>query len=125
MYDSLYYSFRVSHRLTPSCVFSENLVEIFKILQDFLRYSKKFRRSYKNFRGKLQNTLLSQPQWQEISQVFRIIIIILMYMSQEVGCPFSEVNTCQLATSHHSVHDGCFLSRIMVSTEHIVLSADG
>jgi len=48
-----------------------------------------------------------------------------MYMSQEVGCPFSEVNTSQLAASHHSVHDGRFLSRIMVSTEHIVLSADG
>ena len=48
-----------------------------------------------------------------------------MYMNKEVGCPFSEVNTSQLAASHHSVHDGSFLSRIMVSTEHIVLSADG
>ena len=46
-----------------------------------------------------------------------------MYMGQEIGCPFSEVNTSQLAASHHSVHDGCFLGRIMVSTEHIVLSA--
>ena len=27
----------VSHRLPPSCVFSENLVEIFKILQEFQR----------------------------------------------------------------------------------------
>ena len=27
----------VSHRLTPSCVFSENPVEIFKILQEFQR----------------------------------------------------------------------------------------
>ena len=27
----------VSHRLTPSCIFSENLVEIFKILQEFQR----------------------------------------------------------------------------------------
>lgn len=45
-----------------------------------------------------------------------------MYMSQEVGCPFSEVNTSQLAASYHSVHDGCFLSRVMVSTEHIVVS---
>ena len=43
-------------------------------------------------------------------------------MSQEVGCSFSEVNTSQLAASQHSVHDGCFLSCIMVSTEHIVLS---
>ncbi len=60
----------VSHRLTPSCIFSENLVEIFKILQEFQRYSKKFRRSYKNFRGRLQNSLLSWSQWQEVSQVF-------------------------------------------------------
>ena len=37
-----------------------------------------------------------------------------MYMSQEVGCPFSEVNTSQLAASHYIVHDGSFLSRIMV-----------
>lgn len=48
----------VSHRLTPSCIFSENLVEIFKNLQDFRRYSKKFRRTYENSRGTLQNTLL-------------------------------------------------------------------
>jgi len=45
-----------------------------------------------------------------------------MYMSQEVGCPFSEVITSQLAASYHSVHDGSFFSRIMVSTEHIVVS---
>ncbi len=45
-----------------------------------------------------------------------------MYMSQEVGCPFSEVITSQLAASYHSVHDGSFLSRIMVPTEHIVVS---
>ena len=31
----------------------------FKILQDFRRYSKKFRRSFENFRGRLQNSLLS------------------------------------------------------------------
>ena len=37
-----------------------------------------------------------------------------MYMNQDVGCPFSEVSTSQFAASHHGVHDGCFLSRIMI-----------
>ena len=63
--------------------------------------------------------------WQKVRQVLRVVIVVLMDVSQEVKGPFAEVNTRQFATSHHRIHDSRFFRCIVVSTEHIVLSANG
>ena len=44
---------------TPSCIFSENLVDYYKKLQDFQNCLKQFLRMSENCRGTLQYFLLS------------------------------------------------------------------
>ena len=61
--------------------------------------------------------------WQKVRQVLRVVIVVLMDVSQEVKGQFAEVNTRQFATFHHRIHDSRLFRCIVVSTEHIVLSA--
>ena len=48
-----------------------------------------------------------------------------MDVFQEIVRSLSEICTCLLAAPHHGVDDGCVLGCIVISTEEIVLSADG
>ena len=48
-----------------------------------------------------------------------------MDVFQEIVRPLSEICTGFSAAPHHGVDDGCVLGCIVISTEKIVLSADG
>ena len=58
-----------------------------------------------------------------LQKVARVVIIVFVYVCEEVVLPLAHIDLCQFAASHEGVDDGSIFGGIMVSAEEIVLAS--
>ena len=54
---------------------------------------------------------------EQLSKVFTVIVVVTVYVVEEVDQPVAEVYLVRLAAAHHGVDDGCILCRIVIAAE--------
>ena len=65
----------------------------------------------------LVNSLLFEVVREQLCKVFTVIVVVTVYVVEEVDQPVAEVYLVRLAAAHHGVDDGRILCRIVITAE--------
>ena len=89
--------------------FLESVQEFWKILGEFLENS--------------EYAFLFKAVWKQFQQVARVVVVVFVYVCEEMVQPLAHIDLCQFAASHEGVDDSSVFGSIMVAAKEIVLAS--
>ena len=87
----------------------ESVQEFWKILGEFLENS--------------EYAFLFKAVWKQFQQVARVVVVVFVYVCEEMVQPLADIDLCQFAVPHKGIDDGGVFRSIVVATEKIVLAS--
>lgn len=70
-----------------------------------------------------QDALLLEIVRKQFHQVARVVIVVFVYVGEEVAQPLADIDLCQFAAPHKGIDDGGVFRSIVVATEKIILAS--
>ena len=70
-----------------------------------------------------QDALLLEIVWKQFQRVARVVVVVFVYVGEEVVQPLADIDLCQFAAPHKGIDDGGVFRSIVVATEKMVLAS--